>query len=302
MHTRKTITVLLLVITFFALPRFSFSQSKVYDDFSLKAMPNWVWGGMIEMKYSHDEDNRENGFGELYTTEAVKPGTYVGKIAKYQKFHFTAGNFLNVMLQGVSNDCNVKIGIIYDVNNDNSYDEEKDVLLVAKPISLNFDGWKEVKIKLDEENFKIVSSTPVDLAITEDDAFGIRLDYETGKNYKESKLETGIALVSEIENKENLITGNNTKKKTGESYFKAKNYPNPFNPNTTISFTLPEASYTNVTVYDRLGREVKVLLDESLSAGTHSVEFEADGLPSGIYFYRIKTSSETEVLKMILAK
>jgi hypothetical protein len=302
MHNRKSIAIIILVISFLIVPHLSYSQSKVYDDFSLKAMPNWVWGGQIEMKYSHDEDNRENGFGELYSSETVKAGTYLGKIAKYEKFHFTAGNFLNIMLEGVSNDCNVKIGIIYDVNNDNNYEEDVDVLLVAKPISLNFDGWKEVKIKLDEENFKIVSKKAVDLAITEDDAFGIRLDYETGKNYKESKLQTGIALISEIENKENLTIGNNVRKKEGELYFKAKNYPNPFNPNTTISFTLPEASYTNVTVYDRLGREVAVLLSENLSAGTHSVEFVAEDLPSGIYFYRIKTSSETEVMKMILAK
>jgi hypothetical protein len=300
MDIRKSFVIIAVLFFTIVLPNLTFSQSTIYDDFSLKAMPNWVWGGKIEMKYSHEEDNRENGFAELFTTEVIKPGTYVGKIAKYQDFHFTAGNFLNLMLQGVNNDCVVKIGIIYDVNNNNNYEEDKDVLLAAKPISLNFDGWKEVKIKLDEENFSIISNTPVDLAITEEDAFGIRLDYEAGKNFKESKLVTGIALVSEIENKENLTSG--TTRKPGESYFKAKNYPNPFNPNTTISFTLPESSHTNVTVYDRLGREVQVLLSENLSSGTHSVEFVADELPSGIYFYRIKTSYETEVLKMILAK
>ena len=300
MDIRKSFVIIAVLFFTIVLPNLTFSQSTIYDDFSLKAMPNWVWGGKIEMKYSHEEDNRENGFAELFTTEVIKPGTYVGKIAKYQDFHFTAGNFLNLMLQGVNNDCVVKISIIYDVNNNNNYEEDKDVLLAAKPISLNFDGWKEVKIKLDEENFSIISNTPVDLAITEEDAFGIRLDYEAGKNFKESKLVTGIALVSEIENKENLTSGNT--RKPGDSYFKAKNYPNPFNPNTTISFTLPESSHTNVTVYDRLGREVQVLLSENLSSGTHSVEFVADGLPSGIYFYRIKTSYETEVLKMILAK
>lgn len=301
MNQRKTFIIFAVLCIISISPNLSFSQSTIYDDFSVKAMPNWVWGGKIEMKYSHEEDNRENGFAELYSTEVIKPGTYIGKIAKYQDFHFTAGNFLNLMLQGVNNDCVVKIGIIYDVNNDNNYDEEKDVLLVTKPISLNFDGWKEVKIKLDEENFSIISNNPVDLAITEEDAYGIRLDYEAGKTFKEAKLVTGIALVSEIENKENLTTGNSNRK-PGESYYNAKNYPNPFNPNTTISFTLPESSHTNLTVYDRLGREVQVLIDENLSSGTHSVEFVAENLPSGIYFYRIKTSYETEVLKMILAK
>src|SRR5690606_37426616 len=208
MNQRKTFIIFAVLCIISILPNFSFSQSTIYDDFSLKAMPNWVWGGMIEMKYSHEEDNRENGFAEPYSTQVIKPGTYIGKIAKYQDFHFTAGNFLNLMLQGVNNDCVVKIGIIYDVNNDNNYEEDKDVLLVTKPISLNFDGWKEVKIKLDEENFSIISNNPVDLAITEEDAFGIRLDYEAGKSFKEAKLVTAIALVSEIENKKNLTIGN----------------------------------------------------------------------------------------------
>jgi len=57
-----------------------------------------------------------------------------------------------------------------------------------------------------------------------------------------------------------------------------------------------------LTVYDRLGREVKALVDESQGAGTHTVEFNASNLPSGIYFYRIKANDKTEVYKMILAK
>lgn len=303
MNNRNTFAIIIVLLALILTPGISFSQSTIYDDFSLKAMPNWVWGGKIQMKYSHEEDNRENGFGELFTTEVIEPGTYIGKIAKYEKFLFTAGNFLNIMLQGVSNDCNVRIGIIYDLNNNNNYEEDKDVLLVAKPISLNFSGWKEIKLKLDDENFSILTEQKsIDLSITEEEAFGIRLDYEAGKKYKSGELNTGIALISEIENRENLTIGNDSKKDKGESYFKARNYPNPFNPNTTISFTLPESSHVNLTVYDRLGREVGALIDESLSAGTHAVEFTADNLPSGIYFYRIKTSYETEVMKMILAK
>ncbi|MCX6164251.1 MAG: T9SS type A sorting domain-containing protein, partial [Ignavibacteriae bacterium] len=80
------------------------------------------------------------------------------------------------------------------------------------------------------------------------------------------------------------------------------NYPNPFNPTTTISYTLKETSSVKLTVYDRLGREVKVLVDENQNAGTHTVEFNASSLPSGIYFYRIKANDKTEVKKMIFAK
>ena len=136
-------------------------------------------------------------------------------------------------------------------------------------------------------------------------SIGIQFEYESGKDFKDSKFVSGIALISEIQNKDNVTQRDNestfsTNEK--ESYFDAKNYPNPFNPNTTISFTLKENSHVKLTVYDRLGREVKTLVDESRNAGTYTTEFNGSGLPSGIYFYRIKTDSKTEVRKMIFAK
>ncbi|MEI7484832.1 MAG: T9SS type A sorting domain-containing protein [Ignavibacteriota bacterium] len=294
--------VLLLLITLLITLNLS-AQVTVYDDFSKKDLSAWIWGG-VEMKYSHETDNKENGFVEIYSAQKVKPSSYIGKIYKSSPILFAVGNYVNVMMQGVSNDATVKIELLYDIDNNGKYNEDKDILLMSKPVSLNFSGWKEVKVKLDEENFKLVSKFNDDFTVTEEDAIGIQFEFETGKNFKEGKFVSGIALISEIPNKENLaprenetITSNDK-----ESYFEAKNYPNPFNPSTTISFTLREGSSVKLTVYDRLGREVKTLLDENKAAGTHTVEFNASGLPSGIYFYRIKTDSKTEVRKMIFAK
>lgn len=257
------------------------------------------------MKYSHDEDNKENGFVEIFSTQVIKSNSYAGKIAKYSPFLISAGNYLNFMLQGVNNDASVKIQIMYDIDNNGKFNDDKDILLLSKPISLNFSGWKEVKIKIDEENFSIVSKFNDDFTVTEEEAIGIEFEYETGKDYKESKFTTGLALISEIQSKDSFVqreNDTNTSLNDKTSYFDAKNYPNPFNPTTTISFTLQESSYVKLTVYDRLGREVKTLVDENKNAGTHTTEFNASGLPSGIYFYRIKTDSRTEVRKMILAK
>lgn len=209
------------------------------------------------------------------------------------------------MLQGVNDEAVVKVHILYDIDNNTKFNDDKDIELVSKPISLNFSGWKEVRIKFDEENFNIVSKFDDDFTVTEEEAIAIQFEYETGNNFKEAKLSTGIALISEIPNKESFTkkeNDSNTSINDKESYFDAKNYPNPFNPSTTISFTLPENSHVKLTVYDRLGREVRTLIDESKNAGTHTTEFNASGLPSGIYFYRIKTDSKTEVRKMILAK
>ncbi|MFA7361076.1 MAG: T9SS type A sorting domain-containing protein [Candidatus Kapaibacterium sp.] len=294
----------LFLIVFILLSSSLYSQVKTFDDFSRKDLSTWIWGG-VEMKYSHDEDNKENGFVEIYTTQIMKSSSYTGKVTKYSPLLLSAGNYLNFMLQGVNNDATVKVQILYDIDNNGKYNDDKDILLVSKPVTLNFSGWKEVKIKLDEDNFSIVSKFDDDFTVTEEEAIGIQFEYETGKDYKDSKFTTGIALISEIQNKDSFTQNekeSNTSINDKESYFNAKNYPNPFNPNTTISFTLQESSYIKLTVYDRLGREVKTLIDENRNAGTHTTEFNASGLPSGIYFYRIKTDSRTEVRKMILAK
>jgi hypothetical protein len=86
------------------------------------------------------------------------------------------------------------------------------------------------------------------------------------------------------------------------AYSLAQNYPNPFNPVTQISFALPKVGLTNLTVYDLLGRRVATLVQGSMSAGEHSVTFDANRLASGIYFYRIESGRFTATKKMVLLK
>ncbi len=297
---KNTIFVSFIVFIF---STFSYAQSNIYDDFSKKDLSHWITGG-IEIKYSHETDNRENGYAEIFTTNNVKSNSYIGKIIRFGNINFTAGNYVNIMLQGINNDVNVRISLLYDIDNNGKFNEDKDIMLQSKPISIKFNGWKEIKIKLDAENFSIISNFNDDFTVTEEEAIAIQFEFETGKNFKESKFESGIALISEIVNKEITSESEKSQNKSEdkESYFDARNYPNPFNPNTTISYTLKQSTSVKLTVYDRLGREVKTLVDEQQSAGTHSVEFNASNLPSGIYFYRIRTPEKTEVRKMILAK
>lgn len=81
-----------------------------------------------------------------------------------------------------------------------------------------------------------------------------------------------------------------------------QNYPNPFNPVTSISFSLPKESFVTLKIFDPLGREVAVLINEKVSAGTHSKQWNAIGLPSGVYFYRLQAESYTETRKLNLLK
>ena len=80
------------------------------------------------------------------------------------------------------------------------------------------------------------------------------------------------------------------------------NYPNPFNPTTTLSFDLPVTSHVNLTIYDILGRQVATLVNGRRNPGTHQITFDGSHLSSGIYFYELSTGNYHAVRKAILLK
>ena len=86
------------------------------------------------------------------------------------------------------------------------------------------------------------------------------------------------------------------------SFALERNYPNPFNPTTTIEYSLGLAGPTRLMIYDVLGRELVRLVDEHRPAGTHKVVWNASSMPSGVYFYRLESSNFTRTQKMILMK
>lgn len=86
------------------------------------------------------------------------------------------------------------------------------------------------------------------------------------------------------------------------TYELAQNYPNPFNPSTIIRFGVPESGFVNLKVYNTLGQEVATLVNEFVIAGGYEVSFNANNLPSGIYFYTITANSFSTTKKMILIK
>ena len=87
-----------------------------------------------------------------------------------------------------------------------------------------------------------------------------------------------------------------------KNYILEQNYPNPFNPVTTIKFALPKVSQVKLVVYDITGREVAILVNGSLPAGYHSVQWDARNVPSGMYIYRITASSFNQAKRMTIIK
>lgn len=87
-----------------------------------------------------------------------------------------------------------------------------------------------------------------------------------------------------------------------EDYNLFQNYPNPFNPSTTIRYSITKPDLVRIKIYDILGREVKTLVNELKQAGIYEVQFDATGLASGIYFYRIESGAFIQTKKMILLR
>jgi hypothetical protein len=82
-----------------------------------------------------------------------------------------------------------------------------------------------------------------------------------------------------------------------------QNYPNPFNPNTKITYTLQSNGKVRLSVYDLLGREAVILVNnERKTAGEYVVSFNAANLPSGVYFYKLQTQNYMESKRMVLIK
>ena len=81
-----------------------------------------------------------------------------------------------------------------------------------------------------------------------------------------------------------------------------QNYPNPFNPTTIIQYQLPSSEFVQLQVFDMLGRQVATLVNGQQSEGTHTVNFDASGLSSGIYIYRLDAGGQTQVKQMTLIK
>jgi beta-xylosidase len=85
-------------------------------------------------------------------------------------------------------------------------------------------------------------------------------------------------------------------------FFLGQNFPNPFNPTTTIKYSIPESQFITLKVFDMLGRELAILVKGKKPAGTYEVKFDASSLASGIYFCQLQTSGFSDIKKLVLMK
>jgi hypothetical protein len=106
----------------------------------------------------------------------------------------------------------------------------------------------------------------------------------------------------QIQSKTTLPNAVNYNSVIVDNFILEQNYPNPFNPSTTISFTVASDQFVSLKVYNVIGQEVKNLINENLSKGSYNINFNAEGLSSGMYLYRLESGNQVQVRKMLLLK
>lgn len=132
------------------------------------------------------------------------------------------------------------------------------------------------------------------------------MTYEDGNCVSASKFDsTARAILKGIDaylQDTTAVTSVFAENKIPNKYFLEQNFPNPFNPTTLISYQIPATNFVTLKVYDVLGRETAVLVNEEQVSGKHSVPFNASLLSSGVYFYRLSFGNVVEVKKMQLIR
>ena len=129
----------------------------------------------------------------------------------------------------------------------------------------------------------------------------IKISAGLSKEQRKDRIQESIMALTQKDIKEKIQINNVTKAIPNE-YELSQNYPNPFNPVTKINFAIQKQGLVTLKVYDMLGREVAALINEFKQAGYYSLDFNASGLSSGIYFYKLQVNDFTDIKKMVLIK
>ncbi len=145
---------------------------------------------------------------------------------------------------------------------------------------------------IDSLHYYITENSPcIDAGID----VGLLFDFYGNKIFSGNAPDIGIY---EYQNPNSVLNG----EKTLCDFSLSQNFPNPFNPSTTISYSLPKDGFVKLVVFNSIGQVIAELINEEQNNGKHYVIFNAKNFPSGVYFYRLETSNNSQVKKMLLVK
>ncbi len=178
---------------------------------------------------------------------------------------------------------------------------------LSNDFNTNFSELTDEKDMVSQNLQSAVSLVQDNLEITSRDTTNNRIEISNIKSFgdftnkKNNRINENL-IINNIPGSEN----NNVNNSIPSSFGLSQNYPNPFNPSTKIDYQMPFNSMVTIKIYDINGKEIVTLINESKTAGYHTVEFNSNGIASGVYFYSIiansKNGSFNKTLKMVIVK
>ncbi|MCX6149168.1 MAG: Ig-like domain-containing protein [Ignavibacteriales bacterium] len=245
-----------------------------------KKIFNYVTKSTQSMCFNYGWDTSAN---EWIIREYLSGGT--PKSVQFDSF----GNFLQVYVFGDGNGNKVRFCVNDNVGGATSTYE------VSKWYKVDWIGWKLIQWNLTQDSLGTwIGNGSLDGKLRFD---SFQMTYTPGST------NTGTYYFDDLRIVKKAWTGVDDNELALPSKFLLKqNYPNPFNPTTIIRYQLPENSFITLKIFDVLGREVSTLVEGNKQAGSYSISFEANSLPSGIYIYQLKAEKFSDSKKMLLIR
>jgi len=248
-----------------------------------------------------------DGEGPFHNATGGNPGGYIFCIDQVQSasWYFLAPNkFLGNISDAYGQ------SLIFDLRQsflDNQINSSDDISLTSDTLTLHFNlvhnpqtVWTRYSIPLKEGRLWInantgnpATQTEMQMVLSNLTELRIRGEYRTGPDTGDLDNVMLHGVTTSIDEQSNSIP---------EKFQLFQNYPNPFNPSTTIRYAVSDRQFVTLKIYDVLGNEIVVLVNEEKPSGNYEVEFNADEITSGIYFYRLQAGDFIETKKMILIK
>lgn len=224
--------------------------------------------GDFSVDFSHNTNFKDVGWKYLYTLNFVDMAPHVDQLLEMRV-----------------------------VRNDNSEEVSRTSVIVPGPEFVLSIPQIEMDHNYNVEFYADLNNNGVYDAPTMDHAWRLTFNSTTGNyvqnfSHNANFVDINWDSVTSVEDKDQIPNG----------FVLNQNYPNPFNPTTSISFQLEKASAVSLNVYNVLGERVASLINQVLSSGLHEINFNAENLQSGTYYYALKTDLTTDVKKMILLK
>ncbi len=159
-----------------------------------------------------------------------------------------------------------------------------------------------------DSSYHVNESLPILIAAQDSAVLNVKFKPKSGPNHPDdlylqwNKKDERIARIVKLSGTTDSIATGVNKGQNKLEFTLAQSYPNPFNPTTKISFTIPKEGNVTLKVYDILGREISTLINSELKPGNYNINFSAENLPSGVYLYNLRVNDYNMTKKMLLLR